>query len=286
MTTPLSQMTPTQADQGDWCHILDVLKEAQEKLDSAGVRRSRIDGAINIAKEHAKDARNLSTTTVEIDQSGHPYGRVRVPTMYSGLVPISEFNAVEIHKMASAIDGDDLMPIEDVEPGSSVIAFSVCLHFRRGGIDTVQDFHFDPTEPGARTVAERDAEELALSLSDMILMSDPSLEPKYVLHYLANDPRAMTKEPSGPQPPSVSQFYEELLNNVETIYGISEEHGVDTLVDLFYLPHVIELRRSGDESAFIEQSPNSKIDEVLKLLPSAAYWESLVSQELLLDNKP
>lgn len=109
-----------------------------------------------------------------------PYGAVRIATMYCGLIPVHQFDAVEIEEMTQdSITPTELVPAD--QEGDVVAAISVRLHYRRGGVETVGDFWFDAPGIGGRNAAEQKARELALSLGDMIMMADPALEPEYVL---------------------------------------------------------------------------------------------------------
>ena len=119
------------------------------------------------------------------------YGKVRVATMYDGLVCINQFDAVEIERMVTHPQApDELVPAEG-EAGEIAIAVSVRLHYRRGGVETVFDFRFDPATPGAEESASQAADQLAFSLADMILMSDETLTSEYVLgRQMAADERA------------------------------------------------------------------------------------------------
>lgn len=120
---------------------------------------------------------DLSQASKEVDA---PYGRVRVATMYAGLVPVREFDAVEIEDMIEDPDAPGELIVAD-QKGDSVTALSVRLHYRRGGVETVSDFWFDPSTPEGRQQAESKANDLAVSLGDMIMMADPELKVEYVL---------------------------------------------------------------------------------------------------------
>lgn len=119
--------------------------------------------------------------------SDSKYGEVRVPTMYGGLVPVREFDAVEIENMTDDLNAPGELIVADDgwrEPGQkrdTVTAISVRLHYRRGGVETVSDFTFDPATPDGKAAAESKARDLAVSLSDMIMMADPELKVDYVL---------------------------------------------------------------------------------------------------------
>lgn len=78
-------------------------------------------------------------------------------------------------------------------------------------------------------------------------------------------------DPSGAQ-----QFYAELLDSVETLSGIADQHGSRTLADLMYLQNAIA------SGGFIDHYPGeSSVGEVVKQLPSADRWMKYLSvQEL------
>ena len=102
-----------------------------------------------------------------------------VPTMYAGLVDAAHFDAVEIEDMIE--DGAfELVPAMD-NPDETPCAVSVRLHYSRGGVETVQDFYYDPTEPGAREIAVAEADALAASLGSIIIHLDPDTNPEFVL---------------------------------------------------------------------------------------------------------
>lgn len=73
------------------------------------------------------------------------------------------------------------------------------------------------------------------------------------------------------------QFFEELLNESETLGAIADEHGVRTLVDLFYLHSAIS------EDSFIDCDPEeSNVLEVVSTLPSAARWKEFIQVNYML----
>jgi hypothetical protein len=74
-------------------------------------------------------------------------------------------------------------------------------------------------------------------------------------------------------------FYEEVLGVTETIYGIAETHGVETLSDVFYLQAAI-LKES-----CIEHLPcgKSRIQDFVKALPSVDLWLKYIK---LVDDEP
>lgn len=112
-----------------------------------------------------------------------PYAAVRVATMYRGLVPIGDFDAVAIGDMTNDPDAVPGEPGEYIpaEEGDPVVAFSVRLRYRRGGDEAVADYPFHPDLAGDRQAAERRAADHAFSLVDMIRMADPSIEINHVL---------------------------------------------------------------------------------------------------------
>lgn len=107
---------------------------------------------------------------------------VRVHT-WLGLRPINLFDAVEIHPMIDDEDGGDLVQASD-DGAASVTAFTVFLHLRDGGIETVRDFRFDPSSPGAGEYAAEEAAACAASLEDLLAVAGEAYEPK---HYKAED---------------------------------------------------------------------------------------------------
>jgi len=66
-------------------------------------------------------------------------------------------------------------------------------------------------------------------------------------------------------------FFQELLDSVETLAGIAEEHGSRTLADLMYLNNAI---LSG---GFIDHyADESKVLEIVGALPSGEQWSKLI----------
>lgn len=72
------------------------------------------------------------------------------------------------------------------------------------------------------------------------------------------------------------KLFNEILIHVETIAGIAEQYGQQTLVDLIYLLHVLTANRQGGKG-FIEQTFGSRIAEFLKTLPNGADYLKFVS---------
>jgi hypothetical protein len=71
-------------------------------------------------------------------------------------------------------------------------------------------------------------------------------------------------------------FMQELLDSVETLTGIAEQHGARTLADLMYLQNAI---LSG---GFIDHYPGeSKVLEIASGLPSGGQWSKFITVEYL-----
>jgi hypothetical protein len=69
---------------------------------------------------------------------------------------------------------------------------------------------------------------------------------------------------------------QELLDSVETLTGIAEQHGARTLADLMYLQNAI---LSG---GFIDHYPGeSKVLEIASGLPSGGQWSKFITVEYL-----
>lgn len=63
----------------------------------------------------------------------------------------------------------------------------------------------------------------------------------------------------------------ELLDSVETLTGIADEHGARTLADLMYLQEAIL------EDGFIDNHPDeSKVLEIVQGLPSGEQWAQFI----------
>jgi hypothetical protein len=90
---------------------------------------------------------------------------MRVKT-WRGLRPIEEFDDVEIHAMGDGEDGE-VWQLTDC-PGQAITGYTVFLHCVVGGIETVQDFLFNPTGPGAAESAIQEAGMLGEQLYDML----------------------------------------------------------------------------------------------------------------------
>lgn len=86
---------------------------------------------------------------------------------WCGLRPITEFDEIEIHEMGEGEDGELWQAVDC--PGQPVVGFTVFMHCVQGGVETVQDFRFDPTEPGAAEPAKREAGMLGEQLRTMLL---------------------------------------------------------------------------------------------------------------------
>lgn len=122
------------------------------------------------------------------------YGKVRVATQACGLVCVALFDAVELEAMIQVdykgAEPGALVPATD-NPEAPIVAWSVRAHYREGGVDTVADYRVAGNTEASRAEAHKQAVEHAFSIADMIMMSDPDLDPSYVLgHVLAQDPRA------------------------------------------------------------------------------------------------
>lgn len=73
-------------------------------------------------------------------------------------------------------------------------------------------------------------------------------------------------------------FMQELLDSVETLTGIADEHGARTLADLMYLQNAIM------KNGFVDHYPGeSKVLEIASALPSGDRWAKFVKVEQLLD---
>lgn len=69
------------------------------------------------------------------------------------------------------------------------------------------------------------------------------------------------------------RFMGELLDSVETLTGIADEHGAQTLADLMYLQEAIL------EDGFIDNHPDeSKVLEIVQGLPSGEQWAHFIRQ--------
>lgn len=107
--------------------------------------------------------------------------RGMVDMMYSGHRPLAEYDAVEIEDMVQdPMDHQDVTPAVDY-PELPVTAFSVRLHLRSGGTDTVKEIFIQGSDDYARSHAERKARDLAVMLGNRIIATDPALERRYVL---------------------------------------------------------------------------------------------------------
>ena len=72
------------------------------------------------------------------------------------------------------------------------------------------------------------------------------------------------------------QFMSELLDSVETLTGVGDEYGTQTLADLMYLHGAIL------SDGFIEVYPQgSAVTLVIESLPSASTWKQFVQVDEL-----
>lgn len=76
------------------------------------------------------------------------------------------------------------------------------------------------------------------------------------------------------------QFMSELLDSVETLTGVADEYGAQTLADLMYLHGAILA------DGFIDVSPQgSAVTLVIESLPCASTWKQFVQlDELVTDD--
>lgn len=101
--------------------------------------------------------------------------KLRIALQNGDLRPATDFDAVEVHEMAQY--EDDLTPASD---GETVTAYSVFVHdATMGGVCCVADFYLEKL--GGEKAAAEHANNLALSLSDVILAATPTLQADYVL---------------------------------------------------------------------------------------------------------
>lgn len=78
--------------------------------------------------------------------------------------------------------------------------------------------------------------------------------------------------------PAAKLFFDELLDSVETLTGIADEHGARTLSDLIYLQNAIM------KNGFVDHYPGeSKVLEIASALPSGDRWAQFVKVEQSLD---
>lgn len=75
------------------------------------------------------------------------------------------------------------------------------------------------------------------------------------------------------------EFFKEILANVETVAGIGEQYGQQTLIDLIYLQNFLARYKPGS-AAFIEQTHGSRIIEFLHTLPNGKRYLKFVSADL------
>jgi hypothetical protein len=75
---------------------------------------------------------------------------------------------------------------------------------------------------------------------------------------------------------AAAMFFQELLDSVETLAGIVDEHGSRTLADLMYLQNAIL------KGGFIDHYPGeSKALEIAGALPSGEQWSKFIKVEYL-----
>lgn len=101
----------------------------------------------------------------------------------------------------------------------------------------------------------------------------PHLQAAHMVVELANKVSELKAGPT-----AAKRFMQELLDSVETLSGIAEEHGARTLADLFFLHSAIA------EGSFIDYYPNSdesSVKDVVEGLPSAAEWLPFIKTEYL-----
>jgi hypothetical protein len=127
------------------------------------------------------------------------------------------------------------------------------------------------------TVAERDAFTLPVSAgSDARWVDADELAPFFKEQEqrakLARAEQVLFEQAGIRNPVAAKQFFAELLDSVETLSGIADQHGSRTLADLMFLQNAIA------SGGFIDHYPDeSSVGEVVKLLPSADRWMKYVS---------
>ena len=72
-------------------------------------------------------------------------------------------------------------------------------------------------------------------------------------------------------------LFEEVSDSFETIYGIVEVYGAGTLVDLWWLAHVL----TEGKGASIAQTFDSKLADLVRQLPSADLFLAYIDSEFL-----
>lgn len=102
----------------------------------------------------------------------------RILTQSFGLVSAEMFDAVELEAMVFDAESQDFIPADGEQPE----AYSVRVHLAKGGVDTVQDFSFDPSEPGADERAKAHAQQYGLMIADIIKAANPDLELSRILY--------------------------------------------------------------------------------------------------------
>lgn len=110
--------------------------------------------------------------------------RLRVETDSFLDLYADQFDAVEIHTMGlhgrTEYAPGNLIDLEDLPPGTPLAAYSVMLHLRRGGVDTLCDIRA-PEEAHARAKTWTVVNRLATSVGNMLMKIDPSLSREFVL---------------------------------------------------------------------------------------------------------
>ncbi len=109
----------------------------------------------------------------------------------------------------------------------------------------------------------------SLTNADGVFVPLPQLLSARLVARLGND-LAATRESSG----KAKRFMLELLDSVECLTAVAEEHGPRTLADLFYLHSAI------NAGGFVDSYPNeSQLVQLVKALPSAPEWLAYVKTE-------
>lgn len=97
-----------------------------------------------------------------------------------GTVSLGAFDAVEIERMTDDENNIGGLALSSDSPQRPANAISVRWHYRRGGVETAQDFPFDPNSPESEGAAMANAKSLAMILGGMILQADQDLTQEYV----------------------------------------------------------------------------------------------------------
>ncbi|WP_157131263.1 hypothetical protein [Burkholderia pseudomallei] len=283
-------------EHGVGSHVALVDKNSQ--LDAAKVYEGRKTYIMKFGNDHARDAfYEAEARAAKVPpEIGSEYrgnepnfeGIVKVKAVYGDRVfyegdADGSATIAEFHKAYAPVDGDVRLP--ELSENGTLSATDAAAYL---GLEPGSQFEIvSPASPGAPRVilitndevppyfeVENDVENggawHVMPVADLggVATLQEKLESSRKRSEAGNLPETQRQiDPVGAQ-----QFYAELMDSVDTLSSIADEHGSRTLADLMYLQNAIA------NGGFVDHFPSeSSIGEVVKQLPSADRWMKYLS---------